>query len=171
MEGEPPKMEVIDGIEIWYDIPPCPPDVDLTGKESIWAGGQGLRHSCYRGDYAATQALLYDGSDGVRECAYGCPVDVNAVDPKTGDTALHVAMKTGAKAETCIKALLEDKRLDMTIKNNKGETAMDLAKSVGVPRMVKLLEGAQYTYRELSLPEGKTEDDLRKELNKAYSTN
>ena len=63
-------------------------------------------------------------------------VNVNAVDDRSKDTALHYAVSKGY--DECAKTLLR-KGADATMKNFKGATAMDLAVARGGIRDDELL--------------------------------
>ncbi|XP_076443022.1 double zinc ribbon and ankyrin repeat-containing protein 1-like [Babylonia areolata] len=69
--------------------------------------------------------------------------DVNAKGPASvkGNTALHEAVSLGVSGAECVDALL-DCGADHTVKNDKGETAYDLASKAGYENLVKKFAAA-----------------------------
>lgn len=71
----------------------------------------------------------YTNQQGVLETLLGRNVDVNAQD-SNGDTALHMAARQGQEA--MVRFLLLQHDLDLTVANNAGETANNVARTTAI---------------------------------------
>lgn len=109
-----------------------------------------------KGDASAVKGLLYgtishlDSQGHVFQTVKSGrdPVDCHGVDPVTGDTALHVLLRAPSENifqlvdKKDIAVLLMNKGIDMSVKNNAGFTALELAKNR--PETVEEYAGKPY---------------------------
>jgi len=100
-------------------------------------------HASGGGDGALFRAARDADEAEVRRLLASPDTNINAVDPETGYTALHIAAARSARA--IVRLLVATRGCDFAIKDRQGRTAATLAYVLGEdPALCRFLLGKQY---------------------------
>ena len=99
---------------------------DINIRDSGWGDGTALMYQAYLGTVESMESLL----------AHKPPALINLKN-RNGMTALHDAVGSGDPAKV---RLLLDYGADKTIRNNRGRTALDVAREYNYTECIKVLQ-------------------------------